>query len=339
MLAAKILMEQGISVTGICFKSNFYSADKAKTAAKALGIELIIDDISREILELVKNPPSGYGKHLNPCVDCHSLMIKKAGEYLTPQPPLLAKERGGGAERSRGEVYNFIATGEVLGQRPFSQNPESLDKVMKLSGVDALRPLSAKLLKETEVEKNGLVKRNRLLDIKGRSRERQLELARKYNLKAYATPAGGCLLTDPGFSERLMKMLDYWPDCDILDIELLKMGRIFWLKEKEDRRVLIIVGRHQQDNENLEKTAIKNDILMELKDINGPTALIRMKHNSGQRIFADKKYQVPKNLKKAELKLGEDKSREEIVDIAALLTGYYSIKARGKEVDIIIKRL
>jgi tRNA-uridine 2-sulfurtransferase len=318
MLAARVLMDLGIAVSGVCFISNFFNADKARTAAKNLGIELKVVDLRDEILALVKNPPSGYGKNLNPCVDCHALMIKTAGK--------IAKSEG----------FDFVATGEVLGQRPFSQNRNSLDKVRMLSGVEILRPLSAKLLDETEAEKSGLVRRGRLLDIEGRTRERQMELAKKYGLKEYPSPAGGCLLTDPGMSERLGKMLDYWPECTTEDAEILKFGRVFWLEEKGGGEVLVIIGRHAEDNAALEKLRQKGDYFLELIDINGPVALLR---GLSEIETADLKIAVPEKLAMGELKLGEKKSGEEILKIAALLTGYYAVKARGKEVGVKIVRI
>lgn len=321
MLAVKLLQAQGIAVKGLCFSSIFFNCGQAKKAAKSLQIELKVVDISEEILALVKNPPSGYGKHLNPCIDCHSLMIKAGGKILIK------------------EGYDFIATGEVLGQRPFSQNREAMRKIDKIAGVEVLRPLSAKLLPEIEVEKKGLVNRNRLLNIQGRSRERQLELVEKYKIDNYATPAGGCLLTDPDFSERLIKLLDNWPDCSTNDAALLKRGRVFWLKDKSQERKLIVIGRHQEDNEKLEKLAKDNDIMLELKEINGPTTIIRGfdKKISGARDLCIR-IDVPHKLKMSELNLGRAKDRQEIIDMAALLTGYYATKARGRKVELRIQK-
>ncbi|MBI4779441.1 hypothetical protein HY797_03250 [Candidatus Falkowbacteria bacterium] len=197
MLAAHVLMDQGVEITGLSFNSNFFNTAKAKKAAGELGIELIEIDFSDEHLEMVKNPEHGYGKKMNPCIDCPGLMLKKAKEIMDK------------------EGFDFVATGEVLGQRPMSQNKESLKVVEKISGLEGklIRPLSAKLLDESEPEKNGKLIRERLLDISGRSRQKQLELVKKYGIKEYASPGGGCLLTDPEFSEKLLKILEYWPDC------------------------------------------------------------------------------------------------------------------------------
>ncbi|MFH1427314.1 MAG: tRNA 4-thiouridine(8) synthase ThiI [Patescibacteria group bacterium] len=323
MLAVRVLRAQGIEVTGICFTSNFFSCDKAKKAAKILNISLKIKDISKEILKIVKNPSSGYGKHLNPCIDCHSLMIKIAGEIM------------------KKENFNIIATGEVLGERPFSQNKDALAKVEKLAGFGVLRPLSAKLLPETNFEKKGLVKRGRLFNIKGRRREQQFELAEKYKISEFPSPDGGCLLTDPGFNERLIKTLEYWPDCSVNDIELLKYGRVFWLKTEDDgAKVLVIIGRNEKESEMLKKLAIENDIIVEPEEIPGPTSIIRFKNEDLRMKNSEIKLKtitIPKKLNLNTLELDKEKNIEENIRIVSLLTGWYAVKARGKKVKFDIK--
>jgi len=313
MLAAKILAEQGIEVTGLSFISCFFGAGKAEKTAQQLGIELKKIDFKEEHLEMVKNPASGYGKCLNPCIDCHALMIKRAGE--------IAKKEG----------YDFIATGEVLGQRPMSQNSGALERVKKLAGVEVLRPLSALVLPETEIEKKGLADRNKLLDISGRSRERQMELAKKYGL-TYPSPAGGCLLTDPAFSQRARDMIKNWPKCGPEDMELLKHGRIFWAGGK----TLIAVGRDKGDCEALEKLAKTGDILMELESEIGPLTVVRIFNFkfSILKQFSILKLQIPEKLDVSGLKLDEVKDEEEILRLAGLLTGWYATKARGKTVKL-----
>lgn len=319
ILAAKILQAQGIEVVGLCFSSNFYNAQKAIESAENLGIKLIIEDISVDMLELVKNPPHGYGRNMNPCIDCHAMMIQKAGET------------------ARAKSFDFIATGEVLGQRPFSQNREALGKVQELAGTEILRPLCAKLLPETEIEKSGLVIRGKLKDIQGRTRERQFELAKKYKIESFPSPSGGCLLTDPGFSERLIAILDKWSDVHKNDIELLKYGRIFWLKRKNNNFVLLVIGRNHEDNENLKKLAKRGDIMVELKEENGPTSIIRSRDEID---FSDQELElfIKNDLKKSSLGLNQEKSDDEIINISAALTGHYAVKARSKkEIFKIIK--
>jgi len=317
MLAARILIEQGIEVTGVSFKSYFFGALKGKKVATQLGINFMEIDFSEEHLAMVKNPKYGYGKNMNPCIDCHSLMLKRAKEIM---------------ER---DAYDFVATGEVLGERPMSQNPEALKIVEKDSGLAGklIRPLSAKLLDESDLEKSGMVNREKLFDISGRSRKRQLELVKKYGVKEFASPGGGCLLTDPSFSEKLLKLFEYWPDCNGNDIELLKWGRVNWLKDANDENVLLVIGRDEKDNEQLEKLAVAGDVIMQPTDENGPTSLIRgIKFKILS--ITEREIQAPKELKMSELKLGENKSEKEILGIAEMLTGYYAAKLRGKKIKL-----
>ncbi len=228
ILAVKLLQEQGIKVTGITFVSPFFSSRTAEQAGKEMDLPLIIRDITRAHLEIVKDPPHGYGKTMNPCIDCHALMLHVAGRFMEK------------------EGYDFLFTGEVLGERPMSQNRQSLNTVAKASGYQdrILRPLSAKLMKPTLSEETGLVRRDMLLDIQGRSRKPQMEMARRYGLHEYPNPAGGCLLTDKGFSRRLKDLLAQEPDPEIRLIHLLRTGRHFRLNEK----VKLVVGRNQREN-------------------------------------------------------------------------------------------
>lgn len=254
ILAAKILMEQGISVLGVVFKSCFFNEEQAKKSAKEIGLKLKVIDFSKEHLEIVKKPKYGYGKNMNPCIDCHLLMLKEAKKL---------KEK---------MKYDFVATGEVVGERSMSQNRNILRLLEKESGLERylLRPLSAKLLEPTIPEKKGVVDREKLLDIQGRSRKRQLELAKKFKLKWYPTPSGGCLLTDPQFSLRLKEMLKKWPSADCDDIELLKHGRVFW-----EKKFLIVVGRNKEENLIIKKLKKEGDIIIEPQNIPGPITLIR----------------------------------------------------------------
>jgi len=319
VLAVKIFQRQNIKVVGVCLESVFFSAEKAKIIANEIDIKLEIVDINQQMVKLIKNPPNGYGKHLNPCIDCHALMIKTVADYFF---------------KNSKQKYNFdfIATGEVLGQRPFSQNRVALDKVEKIAGIEILRPLSAKLLDETIYEKNKLVKRKILYNIKGRSREKQIELSKKFKIKNVPSPAGGCILTDSEFSNRLGKMLDYWPKCNSNDIKLLKNGRVFWFKNKNNKKILAVIGRNEKDNNNLKKFAQKGDYMIELKDITGPITLVR---NNNKNLLNLKTIIIPKKLKFSELEIKNKKNNAEIQRIIELLTGYYSVKARGKKVKLL----
>jgi tRNA U34 2-thiouridine synthase MnmA/TrmU len=284
VLAVKILENLGIKVKGVYFKSYFFDEKRTKEIAKNLKIKLKVVDFSKEHLKIVKKPKYGYGKAMNPCLDCHILMLKKAKKILEK------------------EKFDFVATGEVLGERPFSQNKKALDLVEKESSLKGylLRPLSAKLLKITQAEKKGWLKREKLLDISGRSRKRQFYLAKKFKIKKYLTPAGGCLLTDLEFSKKLKELFKIFPKCNGNDIELLKLGRHFL-----ENKAKIVVGRNEKENKKIKKLKKSKDILIEMENYPGPTTLIR-------------NYQ-------------KGKISEKILEKAKELTKYYSKKARDKK--------
>lgn len=254
MLAARIILDQGIQVVGVSFATPFFGPEKPRLAAEQLNIPLEILDITQDHWKMLKSPRYGYGKGMNPCIDCHALMVRKAGEYMN------------------NIQADFLFTGEVLGQRPFSQTKPSLRAVEKESGhLDRiLRPLSALLLKETIPEQEGLVDRSRLLDINGRSRKRQIALAAGYGLQDYPAPAGGCLLTDPIFSLRLKELFSFSTDPALREVELLKAGRHFRLASG----IKVIVGRNQKENEFIEKWIETQDGWARVADYPGPIALI-----------------------------------------------------------------
>ncbi|MBD3244632.1 MAG: DUF814 domain-containing protein [Candidatus Moranbacteria bacterium] len=254
IIAAKILEKAGAKVKGITFSSVFFDAEKALRNAKKINLKIISKDISQKHLKIVKKPKYGWGKNLNPCIDCHALMLKEA------------------QKTAQKNSFDGLATGEVLGQRPFSQNLQALKIIEKQTGLEneILRPLSAKVLEKTVLEKKGSIEREKLLNIVGRSRKIQLQLARKFKITDYPTPSGGCILTDPEFSKKAKKLLKINPKAQIKDFTLIKQGRLF-----SKNKSLIIVGRNQQENKTIENQAIKDDILLELKIIPGPLALIR----------------------------------------------------------------
>ena len=286
ILAAKILVRQGIDVTVLTFQSYFFDARQAKKSAAANKIKLRIEDFSDKHLKIVKKPRFGRGAGMNPCVDCHLLMIKEAKKIM------------------RKENYDFIATGEVLGQRPMSQNSEALKLIEREAGLigKILRPLSAKVLPPTEYEKRNLVSREKLYGFFGRGRGGQIKLARKYKIKNYPSPAGGCILTDKEFSKKLRELFERVKKIKPSDIELLRLGRHFWtravrkfnalktknvlLKNKSLKKISepklsngakVILGRNHEENLKLKKLAEYGDILIELENIPGPLALIRGK--------------------------------------------------------------
>jgi tRNA-uridine 2-sulfurtransferase len=254
VLAATLLRCLGAEVTGLSFVTPFFNSAKAEKAALKLGIDLMVKDIGAEHLEMLKHPRYGYGRNMNPCIDCHGLMLKKAMEILPEM----------GAD--------FVATGEVLGERPKSQNRQALDIVAALSeaGDRLLRPLSARLLPATKPELEGLIRKEDLLDLQGRSRKRQMKLAAEWGIDEYESPAGGCLLTDAGVSARLREMMSRQPDFDIRDTLLVPLGRHFWSGDS-----IIVLGRRHEENERLQETALESDLLLKEASRPGPLALIR----------------------------------------------------------------
>ncbi len=254
MLSAQIIREQGIEVIGVFFETPFFTPEKAIRSARIIDLPLKIIDITEEHLKVVKNPKYGYGEHMNPCIDCHTLMFKQAKELMEQ------------------EGASFVISGEVLGQRPMSQNRKALRIIAEESGLRGLllRPLSAKKLPITIPEEKGWVKRELLFDIHGRSRKPQMELAKKYGITDFPSPAGGCLLTEKGFSKRLKDLIELKKDFDVRDIELLKIGRHFRI----DKDTKVIVGRNKKENQKLKKLLGQKDILLEPKDISGPVVLL-----------------------------------------------------------------
>jgi len=256
ILSAKILKKQGIEVVGMVFESYFFDSQKARQMAKDNGIKIIIKNIALEHLEKVRRPLFGYGKGLNPCLDCHLLMLQEAKKIFEK------------------EKFDILATGEVLGQRPFSQNRQALEKLEKEAKLvkKILRPLSAQKLPPTIYEERGLVDRKKLFSIAGRSRKIQLELAKKLKVKSFPSPAGGCILTEIGFSQKLKNLLAIKKNnFTQKDFELLKLGRHFW-----KNKIQIILGKNKEENERLVQLASSRDIILERKDKLGPTALIRV---------------------------------------------------------------
>lgn len=254
MLAARLLQEQDIEVIGYAFATPFFGPEQAIESAKLVGIRLEVWEITERYMELMKAPKYGFGKNMNPCIDCHALMFRLAGQKLA-------------AHGAR-----FLFSGEVLGERPFSQNKDALRSVGRLSGCKDLivRPLSAKLLEETPPEKEGWVDRSRLEDIQGRSRKRQMALAARFGLTEYPKPAGGCLLTEPHFSKRLKDLLLERPDPRHRDLELLKVGRhIRWGKDCK-----VIVGRREEENNRLEALWERGDFRLWVNGFPGPVVLV-----------------------------------------------------------------
>lgn len=279
-LAVKIMQKQGFEIIALFFKLPFGTGccneGCAFNFSQMQGVELKIFDCTKgkllqEYLKIVRNPKHGRGSGMNPCIDCRIFILKKAKEF--------ADKKG----------IELIVTGEVLGERPMSQMKRAMDIIEKESGLNGrlLRPLSAKLLPKTEAEKKGLVDKEKFYDIQGRRRERQMALAKKFKI-SYPHPAGGCLLCEKLYCEKLKKILNK-KDLSYNDIQLLKIGRHFEASQ-------IILGRNKKENELLEnaknsfrnfgatKSKNKQDFVGEKGEYKliipkqiGPTALIKNK--------------------------------------------------------------
>ena len=254
ILAVKVLQEQGIEILTVTFVTPFFGSARAEEAAAQLSIPLRVIDIAEDHLEMVKSPPHGYGRTMNPCIDCHTLMLNRAGRLMET------------------EGYDFLFTGEVLGERPMSQNLHALRLVAEGSGYAdfIVRPLSAQLLPETKVEREKLVDRSRLLSFSGRNRNPQMTLAAAFGIANYPTPAGGCLLTEKQFSLRLADLLTHNPQADVRDAEFLKVGRHFRFNEITK----FVCGRNHNENERLRQLARPGDVLLSSLDVPGPTAVL-----------------------------------------------------------------
>ena len=272
MLAAKVLMEQGVHVEGINFFTGFCveghthairkkDKDKPKRnnalwVAEQLGIKLHIVDVIEEYKDVLLNPKHGYGQHMNPCLDCKGFMVRKAHEWIAANG------------------FDFIVTGEVIGQRPMSKRKETMPVIQRESGAGdfLLRPLCAKNLPPTLPEREGWVDRERLHDFSGRSRKPQMALAAQFGFTDYAQPAGGCcFLTDKNYSDKLVDMWQHRParDYQLDDIMLLKVGR--HLRPAPNYKV--IIGREEGENKFLE--GYRNQFVhLRTTSHNGPLALI-----------------------------------------------------------------
>lgn len=253
-LAVCVLRDQGIEVEGVSFESPFFSSQRAQQAANDLGVALHIVSFADAIAKAIAHPRYGFGSAMNPCVDCHIAMVKTAGRHMA--------EWG----------IDFLATGEVLDQRPMSQNHKRLETVAVESGYSdlLLRPLSATLLPETRPEREGWVDRQALLALHGRSRKPQIALAERYHLKDYPTPAGGCCLTDPNFCGRVKDLRDHDELGDEVALRRLRVGRHFRIGP----HLKLIIGRDQKDNAVLEAGARDNEICLSPETIPGPTGLL-----------------------------------------------------------------
>ena len=264
-LAVKMMQKEGFDVSAVAIKTPFCDFDcgrgcgfEIRERADDLGVNLKTVYLGDEYIEMLKNPKHGFGSGFNPCVDCRSMMFKAAKEHM--------KEIGA----------EFIISGEVVGQRPMSQHRPALKTIEKESELEGkiLRPLSARLLPAIDAEKNGLIKRENLGMIRGRTRRVQLDMAKEFGIEDPPNAGGGCLLTDPAFSLRAKDLFSHVETPTTNDIDLLKIGRHF----RMDKETKLIVGRNKDENEMIKALALQQDIVLEAKDHVGPTSLIRGKN-------------------------------------------------------------
>lgn len=256
-LAVKLIQDQGVNVVALNFVSPFCLCGKggcgATEVAQELRTPLKTMNVGQDYIKILRNPKFGYGKNMNPCIDCRIFMLQKAKRY--------AEEIGA----------SFIFTGEVLNERPMSQHRKALEIIEKEAHLEGriLRPLSAALLPETIAEKKGWIDREKLLGISGRSRKKQLKLAKKLNIDNFSCPAGGCLLTYKEFAAKVRDLFEHEQEAGIRDINLLKVGRHFRHGKNK-----IIVGRNEVENRQLEKMRGNKDILFEVPNCGSPIALL-----------------------------------------------------------------
>ncbi len=271
-LAMKLIIDQGIEVLAININTGFGSTkdrrEHMENMCKQVGAEFKIIDIQNEYLQdVLFDPKHGYGKHFNPCIDCHAKMFAVAKRIM------------------EAEGASFLISGEVMGQRPMSQNKDALQTVLNESNCDGLllRPMSAKKLAPTIAELEGWVDREKLEGIVGRSRDRQLELAREIGLADFESPGGGCLLTDDNFGKKMFDFIKY-DTFEVKDIPVMKHGRHFRLKEGAK----FVVGRNKEENEHLQN--IDNDKYYHLKTIGipGPHGLLSKSATEDEKEFAAK---------------------------------------------------
>lgn len=255
ILAVLHMRDLGYEVLPIFFSTPFFGPEKAIETANKVGFELIVHDLTEKHLNMMNNPKYGFGKNMNPCIDCHGLMFHEAGKLMNEYD------------------VDFIISGEVLSQRPMSQRKDALNSVGKLSEIKDLliRPLSQKLLADTLPIREGWVKKEDMLDIQGRNRKRQMEMAKDKGIDFYPSPGGGCLLTDPGYSRKLSDLMNS-KMMHVNFIRFLRTGRHFRLNEESK----LIIGRNKIENKILNDLT-KDETIIQTKDTPGPLGVLQSK--------------------------------------------------------------
>jgi len=261
-IAILMMLKQKIEVRALMFLTHFGCeiSDRSSCSqnpypiAEKFGFQVQLCHLGENFIDVVRNPRFGHGKNMNPCIDCRIMMLQEA-KYVMEQTGAVA-----------------VVTGEVLGQRPLSQTRDRLNLVERESGLRGklLRPLSARLLKPTIPESEGIIDRNLLESIAGRGRSRQMQLAEEFGLDDYPNPASGCLLTDPNYSRRLKDLFKHVPQVLPDDVNLLKVGRHFRFSPESK----IVVGRNKSDNEAMLKYRNSTSVVLEAKDTGSPITLL-----------------------------------------------------------------
>ena len=262
ILATRLITEQGVTVVALNFKTPFAvpgripDEERLSKMAQLVGASLVSVDVGDDYLQIVAKPPMGYARQLAPCLDCIVYMLAKAKQ--------LAREIHA----------DFVFTGEVVGQRAVCQNKRALKAIERAAVLEGrlVRPLSAKLLEPTIPELTGLVRRERLLDLKGRSRRRQIRLAHEFGIFDYPIPGTGCMLLDKNYAARTRELVAH-EQLTLHDIELLKVGRHFRL----DSGAKVVIGRNEQENRTLEALARPEDVVCKPVEVMGPSVLLRAK--------------------------------------------------------------
>jgi hypothetical protein len=322
-LAILVMLRQGIEVTAVTFLTHFGcdisdSSSCSKNpfpAAEKFGFKVKLCHLADKFIEIVKNPYFGHGRNMNPCIDCRILMLREAKEFM-------------------GMIgADFIVTGEVLGQRPMSQRRDTLHVIDREAGLRGyvLRPLSAKLFAPTVPEKEGFVKRDRLLAISGRSRKPQMALAEELGLTDFPAPAGGCLLTEPNFAYRLRELFGHDPNPSLDNLRLLRFGRHF----RFSPRCKAIVGRDEKENEVIASFAEKRGYVLHVKGVGSPIVFLSGDDSADYITLAASlcaRYSDARNLSEVEVTVGKaaDSWRISVPPATDTLVGNYRIGRRER---------
>lgn len=262
ILACRVVAEQGVRVKAIKFVTPFFDYDLLATEARyrkkireKYAIDVEVRDITDPYLQMLHDPPHGFGKHFNPCIDCKILMLTEAKKLMATYQA------------------SFIITGEVVGQRPMSQRKDTLRVIERDSGTDSflLRPLCARSQKPTQAELAGVIDREKLPYCSGRGRSQQIELAAGFGITGYPNPAGGCVLTDLNLAKRIRMLYSQSVPVNREDVRFLLVGRQFRLPHDG----WLAIGRSQEENAAVLRLRQPGDLLLSLHDRPGPTALLR----------------------------------------------------------------